>query len=147
MLKRVHARTRGVPPRDDGLLFAAVVVVVSFLWGLCPPITAVLLIIINLGFLRNCGADIILSSYDSGLCCFIGSIIPGGLRPLRRNYVQNIVSYILFYFILFYFIWGLRPLRRNYVFLIEYIICVKLVYLFLYGCVVEKIEIVCFLSV
>jgi hypothetical protein len=50
-----------------------------------------LLIIINLGFfaMGSGGADIIVvigfsQSYDSGLCCFIGSIIPQGLRPQRR---------------------------------------------------------------
>ena len=35
---------------------------------------------------------ILLSSCDSGLCCFVGSIIPGGVlgvsAPLRRNYVR-----------------------------------------------------------
>ena len=41
---------------------------------------------------------ILLSSCDSGLCCFVGSIIPGGVlgvsagvsAPLRRNYVRRV---------------------------------------------------------
>ena len=76
----LRSSDRGVPPPNGGELR-----------GGAPPNGASsalsLLIIINLRFFAmGGGADIIVvigftRSYDSGLCCFIGSIIPRGGAP------------------------------------------------------------------
>ena len=72
---------RGVPPPNGGELRSSG-------RGGAPPNGASsalsLLIIINLRFFAMGGADIIIGftrSYDSGLCCFIGSIILRGSAP------------------------------------------------------------------
>jgi len=82
----VQARTGGVPPPHDG----------------CFALS--LFFIINLGFFAmggdgdgdgdGDGSDIIVVvgfswSYDSGLCCFIGSIIPWGSSPLESTVGKN----------------------------------------------------------
>ena len=79
----------GVPPPNGGELRSSD-------RGGAPPNGASsalsLLIIINLVFFAmGGGADIIVvigftRSYDSGLCCFIGSIIPRGVRPRTTPY-------------------------------------------------------------
>ena len=100
LLKRVHAR--GGAPKDGAELRGGAPKDGAILFGECRTMQSEsrssalsLLIIINLGFFAiGGGADIIVvigfsQSYDSGLCCFIGSIIPRGLRPRTAPYCSD----------------------------------------------------------
>ena len=81
-MKRVHARGR-VAPKDGAILFGEGRTIRAEPRSSASSLS----LIINLRFFAmGGGADIIVvigftRSYDSGLCCFIGSIIPRGVRP------------------------------------------------------------------